>query len=193
MKLNIYRVIAFVLLIPLSIGFGFAFDGVATAMEKHNYPQNEAVAPLVEEYAEEYGLPEHILWATVKTASNFVSNSVSSDGRVGLMQLDGKTFSFICTELQKGEALNEGMLYDPKTNLRAGAEWLSYLYRRYGVWETAFAAYYIGTDSVDAWLAQKDLLSPQGTLLKIPDDATAHFVEELSHAAELYEALYYHA
>ncbi|MBR2722566.1 MAG: transglycosylase SLT domain-containing protein [Clostridia bacterium] len=191
MKWNIYRVLALILLVPLSIGFGFAFDGTATAIERATHPRDEAIAPLVKEYSAQCALPEHILWATVLTCSDFVSNAVSTDGRIGLMQIKPETYAFVCTEIRGGEAQDAGLLYEPKTNLLAGAEWLSYLYQRYGVWETAYAAYYAGTDTVDAWLADESLRTPLGTIREIPDKSCRAFVKDLGDAVEMYAKLYY--
>lgn len=191
MKINFYRVLAFLLLIPISLGFGFAFDAVATVVEKHNYPREASVAPVIEQAAERYGVPEYVLWATVKVSSNFVSNAVSGDGKIGLMQLHPDTFHHICTEVRGGTALESGMLYDPTTNLQAGAEWLAVLYDHYGIWETAYAAYFVGTDQVDAWLGDPVLLSSQGTLIRFPDKDTQEFVDRVMHASALYERLYY--
>lgn len=191
MKLNARRIIAFLLLIALSVGFGFAYDGIATAVERHRYPLPSSVAPLIAQNAAEFGVPESILWATVRTQSNFSSNAVAEDGAVGLMQITPTEFSMICTTVLGVNAPESGMLYDPATNLRCGAAWLSYLYERYGVWETAYAAYHAGTDAVDAWLASPETVSPQGTLHNIPDGEAAAYVREMTKTVQMYSKLYY--
>ena len=89
--------------------------------------------------------------------------------------------------------MDAGMLYDPATNLRAGAALLSELYRRYGVWETVYAAYFAGEAQVDLWLADPELVNEQGRLQSIPDKATAKYVKQTVKATELYEKLYYSA
>ncbi len=191
MKLNFYRILAFLALIGLSVGFGFAYDGIATAIEKHRYPQEASVAPLIRENAQAYGLPEAILWATVRTQSNFQSNAVSSDGAIGLMQLTPETFRFICTEVLGEEATDSGMLYEPSTNLRAGAAYLSYLYERYGVWDMVYAAYTVGIDEVDVWLTNPDLLTPLGELSSVPNEEAAKYVKQMQRTVKLYNQLYY--
>lgn len=191
MRLTAWRVGAFLLLIALSIGFGFGFDAVATAVERSNHPRPEGLAPSVAENAASYGIPEHILWATLKVNSDFTSNAVSDGGAIGLCQLTPAQFSFICTELLGTEAQDAGMLYDPATNLRAGSAYLSYLYDRYGVWNHTFAAYRAGTEAVDAWLADPALVSEQGVLTEIPNPETAEFVESMQKAVRYYAELYY--
>ncbi len=191
MKWNIYRLIAFLLLIALSIGFGFAYDGIATAIERKQYPLDAATETFIEESAARHSIPEPILFATVRTQSRFVSNAVSDDGRIGLTQLDPELFAFICTELLGKEQTESGMLYDPATNIEAGAAYLSYLYEKYGVWDTVYAAYVAGTDAVDTWLANEELVTPQGTLASIPDPDAARYVKDMRRAVELYYELYY--
>ena len=53
MKLTSRRLIALFLLILLSVGFGFAFDGIATAIEKHKYARPAAYRDLIASAAAE--------------------------------------------------------------------------------------------------------------------------------------------
>lgn len=190
MKLNSRRLIALLLLVLLSVGFGFAFDAVATAIEKHQYPMPQELAEYVSSAAEEFGLPETVLWAFVRTESRFASDLVSPDGAIGLLQLTPETFSMICTEILGEEEKSSELLYAPATNLHYGAALISSLYERYGVWETAYAAYFAGRETVDAWLRDPELVTPQGRL-NIPDPDTAAYVEDLLRAVERYGELYF--
>ena len=190
MKFNLRHVIAFLLLIALSIGFGFGFDAIATAIEESNHPRPEELNESVVENAKAFGIPEAVIWSTVKNGSDFASNAVSDRGEIGLMQISPERFDRICTELLS-ENPDARMLYDPETNLRAGSAWISYLYGRYGIWEHVYAAYFAGTEQVDAWLGDASLLSEQGVLTDIPDEATAAYVEDMTDAVECYTKLYY--
>ena len=191
MKLNAksFAIIAAILL--LSIGFGFAFDGIATVIEKKQYPLSERYADDIRAAAEEYGIPEVVLWAIVRTESGFASNLEGKNGGIGLMQLTPNEFAMIQTNILKEAPEDKGRLYDPQKNLKCGAAYLSFLYQRYGVWETVFAAFDAGTDAVDAWLADPDCVSELGTLKKIPHAETARFVREVTNARELYIKLYF--
>ncbi len=191
MKLTAWRVAAFLLLIAVSIGFGFGFDAAATALEKQRYPRPERLSASVSAVAAEYGLPEDILWATLSCGSNFTGDAVSSDGRIGLMQLTPEQFAFISEELLGKSDSDAGLLYDPQTNLRCGAAWLSYLYEHYGVWRTVFAAYRTDTATVDAWLADADLTDEAGRLTEIPDKTTASYVTSMEKTLSMYRKLYY--
>ncbi len=191
MKFNARSLAIIAGILVLSIGFGFAFDGIATAIEKNRYPLSPRYAEDVRKVAEEYGIPEVIIWATVCTESGFASNLEGKDGGIGLMQLTPREFAMIQTEILKEAPEDAGRLYDPEKNLACGAAYLSYLYQRYGVWETVFAAFDAGTEAVDAWLANPEYVSELGTLTSIPDPSTARFVKEVAKAREIYIKLYF--
>lgn len=191
MKLNARSLAIIAAILALSIGFGFAFDGIATAIEKNQYPLSPRYANDIREVAAKYGIPEVILWATVRTESGFASNLEGKDGGIGLMQLTPAEFAMIQTEILGEAPEDAGRLYDPQKNLTCGAAYLSYLYERYGVWETVFAAFDAGTEAVDAWLSNPEYASEFGTLASIPNAKTARYVRDMEKARELYIKLYF--
>lgn len=189
MKLTLRRVLIFLLILGLSVGFGFAFDGVATLIEKHQYPMT-SYNDLIAEAAEANGIPETVLWAVIRTESGFVSNAVSEDGSIGLMQLTPEEFAMIGAEILD-RSDDAQLLYAPRTNLQYGAAYLSHLYRRYGVWDTVFAAYDAGTDAVDTWLKNPEYVTELGTLAYLPDASASRFVSEVNEAITMYKKLYF--
>lgn len=189
MKITLQRVLSFLVLIALSIGFGFGFDAVATAIERKNHPRPDSIAPYISANAREFGIPEPILWAVVCECSDFASNAVGENGAVGLMQITPERYEEIC-ELLGQDPLDTGILYDPETNLRLGAAYLSHLFRRYGVWDTVYAAYFAGTEATDAWLADEKTVTPMGTLQNLPKE-TERFLKRVNDSVELYGKLYY--
>ena len=191
MKFNAKSLVIICAILLLSIGFGFAFDGVATAIEKKQYPISERYADNIRAAAEKYGIPEAILWAVVRTESGFAIDLAGKNGGIGLMQLTPDEFEMIQTVILGEVPEDAGRLYDPQKNLECGAAYLSYLYQRYGVWETVFAAFDAGTDAVDAWLANPAYVSELGTLKNIPNTETARFVRDVTKARDLYIKLYF--
>lgn len=191
MKLTLHRIIAFVLLVALSIGFGFAWDAGASAIERYRYPIKPEISVKLSKYAEQYGVPEPILWAAVRNNSRFASNAVSENGAIGLMQLTPERFEWICINLLGGDTMDAGMLFDPDTNLSAGCAYVSYLYDRYGIWEHVFAAYHTDPTTVDAWLSDPQNLSNQGVLQKYPNRSTQTYVNDMSNTVSFYSKLYY--
>ena len=191
MKITSRHVSIFCLILLLSIGFGFAFDAIAAAIEKHSYPRPESLADSVTAEAAKNGLPEAMLWATIRCGSNFASNARSEDGRIGLMQLTPAQFDTVRTTVLGLPVAEEGLLYDPDTNLSSGCAWLSYLYEHYGVWELTFAAYYTDVETVDGWLSDPTLVDENGILREIPDKETASYVKDVMRAVTYYNKLYY--
>ena len=184
-----FAIIAAILV--LSIGFGFAFDGIATAIEKNQYPIYQRYAEGIQKVAAEYGIPEVVLWAVVRTQSGFAADLVGADGSIGLMQLTPEEFAMIQADILGEAPEDAGRLYDPQKNLQCGAAYLSHLYQRYGVWETVFAAFDAGTSTVDAWLANPEYVTELGTLKNIPNPKTARFVRDTEKAREFYTKLYF--
>ena len=189
MKLNAKRVGLFLLILVASILFGKIYDAATTAREKKNYPIDPRYEAYVTDAAEEFGVPKSVLWAFCREESDFSSGLLSSDGRIGLLQISPSVLEFVSTKILE-TSYETGMLYDPKTNLRVGAAYLSYLYERYGNWSTVFAAYHVGVNTVDAWLKDPDHVSSTGELKRLPS-STASYIKRLTKAASLYQNLYY--
>lgn len=191
MKLTARRLLIFFLLLLASAGFGLGFDAVATAVDKKNHPMPDSLSASVERYANEFGVPETVLWATVKEQSDFSSNLVGDGGDVGLMQISPDLYETVCRKILLEEPLDAGILYDPQTNLRVGAAYLSYLYQRYGVWDTVYAAYYAGVDLVDEWLKNPQFVNARGRLENIPQKETQDYVKRMNNSVRIYSELYY--
>lgn len=142
---------------------------------------------LIFRYAKQYSVPEEIVFAVIKTESNFDPDAVSSAGAVGLMQIMPSTFLWL-TEM-KGESLSPSMLTDPETNIRYGVFFLHYLYEYYGDYQTAFAAYNAGMGNVSNWLVSEQY-SENGKLVRIPFAETSNYVRLVSERTRLYKKLY---
>ena len=191
MRLNLKHLLILLAILAASIGFGFAFDGIMTAWEKHTHPRPEEFREAIAQNAQEYAIPEAILWAGACVESNFASNAKATDGSIGLLQIHPDRFAWIREEILELPSVEDGMLYDPETNLQSGAAYLSHLYRRYGVWDTVFAAWATDEDTVDAWLRDPAYTNDGGTLSQIPDAEARDFVERMKDAVTLYTKLYY--
>lgn len=191
MKLNLQRILIFLLIIGLSFGFGFAFDAIADQIERNRYPKNASYSELIAQKSEEFGLPEATVWALVHTESGFVSNAIGENGEVGLLQITPELLAVIYRDALGEEPPVQGLLFDPETNLHAGCAWLSYLYRKYGTWETTLTAWHAGETQTDLWLSDPTLLDDVGHLDSIPSRETADFVSRALNAAQTYTKLYF--
>ena len=191
MRLTSKRLLILFLAIVLSIGFGFGYDAVATAIERHRHPIPERYGELIDRQAETFGVPSAIILAIVNCESDFASNSVSEDGRIGLMQISPELLERVCTEILHEPIPDSGILYDPKTNLRVGTAYLARLYETYGVWEIVYAAWHAGEETVDIWLTDQTYLDGQGRLKNIPDKSTEKFVSRVKKDTQMYTKLYF--
>ncbi|MBO5269701.1 MAG: lytic transglycosylase domain-containing protein [Clostridia bacterium] len=180
------HVIAVCVILVLSILIGFAFDGAMTLIERHTHPREYRT--LIETYAAEYGVPTSVVYAVIKSESDFDPAAISSAGAIGLMQLMPDTFEWLCS--RTGDLYAPALLYDPATNIRYGTYLLSILYTEYGTWETVYAAYNAGIGNVNAWLEDPEYSDGNGNLTYIPFKETRAYVKRVKENREMYERLY---
>ncbi len=182
------RSLVIIVILILSVLFGYVYSSVWHNLDLRSHPRD--YSELVERYAAEYGVPEYLLYGVILSGSEFESNRVSEDGRVGLMQVSEKTFAKL-TRITK-EDLAPGILYDPETNVRYGTYWLSYLYTKFGRWDTVLAAYAADDEELIAvWLEDAKYTDDNGTLTVVPDENLNETVEAIEKEAEMYRDLYY--
>ena len=181
------RSAAILAILLLSVLAGFLYSVIFERLDRVRYPQQ--YQNYVAEYSAAYGVPEYIIYAVIKTESDFVSNAVSSAGAVGLMQLTPDTFEWISMLMK--ETNDPGMLYDPGTNIRCGTYLLSYLYMRYNRWDVVFAAYNAGVTRADQWLTDPQCVDENGELVHIPFEETEKYVKKVNDAMDVYQRLYY--
>ena len=176
---------AVLIILAISIVFGLVFDFVVSKIEYAVYPKPDEYRQYVLKYSSEFGVPENLIWAVIKTESGFDASAISDAGAVGLMQLTEPTFNEISNQRLK-DGFDAGMRYDPETNIRYGTYYLSYLHARYSNWDTVLAAYNAGLGNVDNWLGDKTSLSSDD----IPFKETRDYVKKVNKAREKYEDLY---
>ena len=188
-KEALMRSVVIITILVLSVICGLLFQFFYDKYERNAYPKE--YEEYVEKYASQYGVPESIVYAVIKTESGYDSRAVSEAGAVGLMQMMPDTFNWLTT-LTK-ENLDKGLLYDPETNIKYGTYYLSYLYLKYGSWDTVYAAYNAGEGNVDDWLG--DALEADGAkkLGDVPFKETENYIKKVNKAAEIYDRLYYKA
>ena len=141
----------------------------------------------IDQYAEVYEVPRAVICAVIHTESHFRKNAVSSAGARGLMQLMPQTYASLAKAL--GRESDEALIFDPETNIECGVYLLHQLYRKYGCWETVFAAYNAGEPTVDRWLADPTL-AEGAKLTSIPYSETAAYVKKVDRAVKIYQFLY---
>ena len=158
----------------LSLVLCLAVLAVGTYLEGSAARERE-VLPLAREAAEEFDVPLPLVLAVIRTESGFRPDAISSAGARGLMQLLPQTFTFLRDE-QLCEPLADSEIDTPRTNVRYGTYYLSYLKARFGTWPEALAAYNAGEGRVAQWL-QDPSLSKNGHLQRIPFPETAAYLK----------------
>lgn len=181
-----HAVVVLIILI-ISLLFGFLFDLACRGVERISYPRR--FREYVEANASRFDVPEEILYAVMRTESGFDSAAESSAGAVGLMQLMPDTFRWLTQDVLH-EYLEDGMRYDPETSIRYGACLLSRYYLHFGRWDLAIAAYNAGDARVDGWLADESLADGNGGLKSIPYRETRRYVSRVQKTVRIYEKLY---
>ncbi|MBA3423717.1 MAG: lytic transglycosylase domain-containing protein [Rubrobacter sp.] len=131
---------------------------------------------------EEHGVEPTFIAGVVYAESRFGHESESHQGAYGLMQILPSTAEFISER-----SGIEGDYRNPRTNLRMGAWYLSYLDGRYsGDERLVLAAYNSGEGRVDAWTSEEGF----DVRRDIPFAETREYVNDVLEAQKVYEDLY---
>lgn len=189
MIIRVRRWMVLLLLALLAAGGFFALRGAVDSFNRRSYPKEYEAC--VREYAQAYGLDENFVFAVIRTESGFRPDAISNVGARGLMQLMEDTFQWVDTKLppeDAGSAFADA--YDPEVNVRYGTFLLSYLYREFGSYETAAAAYHAGRTAVRDWLGDSSCSRDGRSLDVIPSGDTRHYVGKVMDAYAVYNKLY---
>lgn len=145
---------------------------------------------IVERYSDEYGVDTDLVYAVIKTESNFDPKAVSEVGAKGLMQITDETFEWLMTKTDD-ENMAAEELFCPETNIRYGILLLSILQNKYNGDESLMlCAYHAGSGSVSHWLNNSEYSNDGVTLEKIPKRDTQHYVNKVTRNRKIYNELY---
>jgi len=103
------------------------------------------------------------------------------------MQLTDDTYDWIY--FLRGEEVEPDTIAIPAYNIDAGVYLLSWLYDRYGRWDTVYAAYNAGYARVNGWLDDPSI-TVDGVLTHIPITETENYVARCTEAEEIYRTVY---
>lgn len=161
--------------------------GVDTYQEMA-YPKK--YAEYVEQYAEKFGVDEHLIYAVIKTESGFQPDAVSSQNAKGLMQITEPTFDWIGTKLGDEAASVHDDLFDPETAIRYGTFLLKYLLNEFEDYNVVLSAYHAGRGITNDWLENPEYSSDGKTLDVIPYSDTEHYVGKVMKSYHRYVSIY---
>lgn len=185
-RLSILEIIIFVIVTAALLTIAIlAVLQIRDKLIRESYPQS--YSELVTRYAEEYSLPEELIYAVIRTESAFKPEAVSPAGAQGLMQIMPDTKEWIEFRLK---IESETDIFDPETNIKYGTYLLSYMLNQFGNEECALAAYNAGGNKVKNWLSDTRYSDDGVTLKDIPYSETARYVKKVADSKAMYVKLY---
>ena len=112
-------------LVMYGVRFGMVKDHASVRVAK--------VKPWVKAYAKKHQLSENLVYAIIKTESNFNQFAISRTGAVGLMQIMPNTAGRDAYEQVKGKAWipTKEYLFDPAHNIELGSAYLKLIATKY--------------------------------------------------------------
>lgn len=173
-------IVSLLVFILLQAGYSFFL--------KQAYPRH--FNEMVYKYSNQHEVEPELIYAVIKSESNFNTKAESTAGAIGLMQIMPNTFNWLQSQ-KKNQQLGVSNLYDPETNIHFGSYLLSKLLKKYGNEITALAAYNAGIGKVDSWLKNSSYSSDSKTLKNIPYPETAAYVKKVLRNRDMYKKIYY--
>ena len=188
-KKPLFLIAVLILLALIILVFGNTIYKIA--QEKYllmNYPiQYEE---LVERYAAENKVDKFLIYAIIKTESDFRPNAESNLGARGLMQIMKTTFEWVRYRLGDSDSLAFDTMYEPEQNIRYGSYLIAYLIGYFGSTELAVCAYHAGIGNVESWLNNPEYSTDGAKLDVIPIPDTEYYLEKVTKALNNYHNLY---
>ena len=142
-------------------------------------------------YSEEFEVDPVLVFSVIKVESNFQPNATSSVGARGLMQLMEDAYDWVKFRLDDDSESYDDM-YDPQTNIKYGAYYLSFLMKRYdNSIDLTAAAYHCGMGQGDSWLEDGTISAENFDVNDIPpeNDQTSHYVNKINDAYSAYKKI----
>lgn len=188
-KKTLFLIAVLILLALIILIFGNTIYKIAR--EKYllmNYPIK--YEELVEKYAEENAVDKFLIYAIIKTESDFKPDAESNLGARGLMQIMEPTFEWIRYRFGDSDDLAYDLMYEPEQNIRYGSYLIAYLINYFDSVELAICAYHAGIGNVDSWLQNPDYSKDGEKLDVVPISDTEYYLEKVTNALNIYHNLY---
>ncbi len=134
----------------------------------------------VEQYSKEYGLEPELVFAVIKTESNFDPEARSHQDAYGLMQITESTLNWAMFREGKNATYTTTDLYDPKINIKYGCLILSLLLEEFRDTDTALAAYNAGRGNALKWLKDSRYSDDGLHLKETPYQETNEYIKKVN-------------
>lgn len=187
MVIKVKRFVLVIIIIVLCLGIFLFLLSNNKTYQKTLYKTE--YSEFVIKYAEEYDVDPYLVYAVIKTESNFKADAISNVGARGLMQIMPTTFDWMNSKIKCPDTTFDDM-YSAEDNIRFGCFFLGYLIDEFQNYETALAAYHSGRGAVNQWLKDPEYSSDEKTLKHIPIGNTAHYVHKVMKNYNKYQEIY---
>lgn len=134
----------------------------------------------VETISKKYNLEPPLVYAVIKTESDFQKDAKSSAGALGLMQILPSTARWIAEE--KNESFINEDLFDEKRNIEYGCFYLRYLFDKFESIDVVVCAYNAGETKVRDWLLDGELIEE-----KIDYAETKNYLKKVRRNYQIYK------
>lgn len=129
------------------------------------------------------------IYAVMRRESAFAKNTLSPAGAIGLMQLMPKTAKYIGQKMGVNASIYRD-LTNPKSNIKLGSAYLSYLYKKYDYNRIkATAAYNAGPSRVNQWIPKDRVIEADQWIDSIPFTETRRYVKAVMEYTIIFQSL----
>ncbi|MFZ5641626.1 MAG: lytic transglycosylase domain-containing protein [Bacillota bacterium] len=136
------------------------------------------------------GMDPYLVAALIHAESRFSAGAESGSGARGIMQIMPETGKWAAEQMGLS-GFNEGMLFDPETNIKIGCWYLADLDREFdGSRYIVLAAYNAGRGNVKQWLTRKVWDGRLETIRQVPFPETRNYVVTVTNSYRRYKDLY---
>ena len=142
----------------------------------------------VEKYSKDYEVDASLIYAIIKSESNFKEEAVSNKDAKGLMQLMYPTAVDVAKILKI--EIDEEKVLQPEYNIMLGTKYISMLIAKYQNIALALAAYNAGSGNVDKWISEKTIDSNGENIENIPYKETNNYVRKILRDYKIYTEIY---
>lgn len=139
-------------------------------------------------YSEECEVDPLLIFAIIKTESNFKEDSVSLSNAKGLMQLMDSTANELAEKLNMDENYD---IFNAQTNIELGTNYMNTLLTYYNNnLHLALAAYNAGIGNVNKWIENGTIKKDGSDIENIPFKETRNYVRKVMRDYRIYSELY---
>lgn len=137
---------------------------------------------LVKRNSKEAGVSQSLVFAIIKTESNFNKNAVSKKGAIGLMQITNRTAKYVAEFTNFNGNLD---LFNEEVNVYLGVQYLKYLSQKFSDENAVICAYNAGETKVKEWLNESQTLIKE----KVSYKESKKYLTKVKRRQKLYKIL----